>query len=382
MSSRASPPAIPRLDAHQRKTGLLDARFRGFSCPQEGLDEAFLGLVTATYARETMRVFLDRYAAALTDGGSGLVDLLNAWLRSETAFDAFWDPAIGQALSGIQTGDAAAALSPAAILGLRANALGCPGAWSLALPKPMRLQWDRWLLPTADRIAVACDDQAARIRTGLRDAERETLFTRTAEGWHCANAEALSQFGTHDRRINVLSADALTSGGADTLDDSLPVAEHAPPELLRVLRSVIPLQQVGDVRSGSVGDRFGIIYLSLGLNAVTMAESLVHEASHQYLNVLCRLGPVDDGTDTRLYYSPAMRTDRPLGRILVAYHAFANMLLFYRLCGAHRMPDDGYRAREAELVSQVEQLERPLRTNDALTDIGRGLRDPLMERLH
>ena len=163
------------------------------------------------------------------------------------------------------------------------------------------------------------------------------------------------------------------------------LANHCPiylPWVLRALCYVIPLHPA-NVRSGSVGDQFGVIAVSLGQDTMVLGESFVHEASHQYLNLLCRLGPIDDGTDTNLYYSPARQTERPLGKIVTAYHAFANMLQFYRMCRSNGLVGEGdYSQREAELVSQVDQLETPLRSNSALTLIGRSLCDPLIERLN
>lgn len=378
--------------------------FRGFSCPQEGLDEAFLGLVAATYARETTRLFLHRYAVELTCRGDGVVGLLENWLNRDMAFETVWDPAVGNTFRAIQVGKATEAVNHAAALALRISASGLSGEWSLALVEPVRLQWDRWLLPTADGIAVICDGKAACVRTRLGNANHEANFTCTDDGWQADGAETMPQFGTQHKKITVLPAPALAAEGLGAFDDPLPVAKDLPleimgayqetitllteyspiylPWVLRVLRYVIPLHET-DIRSGSVEDQFGLICVSLGLNAVALAESFVHEASHQYLNLLCRLGPIDDGTDTILYYSPIMRKERPLSRIVVAYHAFANMLLLYRLCRANGIADDRYCARrEAELVSQVEQLESPLRTNQALTSIGRGLCDPLIERLH
>jgi len=49
----------------ENEIDFLKSRFRGFSCPQEGLDEAIL-LVAVTPARETTRLFLRRYVAELT----------------------------------------------------------------------------------------------------------------------------------------------------------------------------------------------------------------------------------------------------------------------------------------------------------------------------
>ena len=76
------------------------------------------------------------------------------------------------------------------------------------------------------------------------------------------------------------------------------------------------------------------------------------------------------------------RTDRPLSAIVVASHAFANVLLLYRLCQQSGAPDDGYyAAEEVKLIPQLRELEQVLTRSDTLTDIGRALCDPLMERI-
>ena len=110
---------------------------------------------------------------------------------------------------------------------------------------------------------------------------------------------------------------------------------------------------------------------------------LVHECSHQYYHLLTRLGPVDDGSDTTLAYSPVKNTGRPISMILLAYHAFANVELFYRHCQAAGLEDEGYCANNQEgLKPQLEQLEQALSATDALTELGQALWEPLAERIH
>lgn len=389
----------------ENKKAFLDSRFRGFSCPQEDLDEDFLKLVAATYAREITRLFLDRHGAEIASRGDGLVELLVNWLNQDLGFETVWDPAVSKILRTIQVGEATEPINHAAALALRVSASGLSGEWSLALSKPVRLHWGRWLLPTADRIAVTCDGKGACVRTCLSDANHKANFTCTDDEWETDEAEAMPQFGIQHQKIALLPpASALSAEVLGAFDAPSPRVKDVPPEMigdchetitlltefspiylqwiLRVLRYVIPLHETDDIQSGSAADEFGLISVSVGLKAATLAESFVHEASHQYLNLLCRLGPIDDGTDTDLYYSPVMRSERPLGRIVVAYHAFANILLLYRLFRANSIADDYCARREAELVSYVEQLESPLRSNQALTSIGRGLCNPLIERLH
>lgn len=126
----------------------------------------------------------------------------------------------------------------------------------------------------------------------------------------------------------------------------------------------------------------GIILASWSPNPITIAEMLVHESSHQYFHLLSRVGEAEDGTDVREYFSPAVQRTRRLSRILIGYHAFANVLLFYRALLRDGLAEDPHcRATEARLCDDVEALELPLRGNPALTEIGRDLVQPLMEQL-
>ena len=46
------------------------------------------------------------------------------------------------------------------------------------------------------------------------------------------------------------------------------------------------------------------------------------------ISIFFDAGPVDDGSDTILHYSPLVDRGRPLDRILFAFHACANILGF------------------------------------------------------
>src|SRR5437660_1381825 len=65
----------------------------------------------------------------------------------------------------------------------------------------------------------------------------------------------------------------------------------------------------GIVHSSSYQYRDGLIHASSRSSLMSLAETLVHEASHQYFYLLSRLEPVDDGTDKNLYYSPFAGTE-------------------------------------------------------------------------
>ena len=124
-----------------------------------------------------------------------------------------------------------------------------------------------------------------------------------------------------------------------------------------------------------------MIYMSLAA-PIILAENLVHEASHQYVHLMTRIEVLDDGSDHTLYFSPVTGRERPLAAILVAYHAFANVLLFLNDCIRTGFDGDGYaKARVKEVIPKVEVLESALKDNPALTTVGRALVTFLQGRL-
>ena len=74
-------------------------------------------------------------------------------------------------------------------------------------------------------------------------------------------------------------------------------AAHSPQHLHPVFHAPITIE------SGSVEHYLGLIHLSAHAAPLPVAELLVHEASHQHMNLLTKLGPIDDGSDANTYYS-------------------------------------------------------------------------------
>lgn len=134
--------------------------------------------------------------------------------------------------------------------------------------------------------------------------------------------------------------------------------------------------------SGSYPDRPGVMTCSFPAPTEVLCELLVHEASHQYFHILGRLGDIEDGSDSNLYFSPLRGMTRPLIYILLGYHAVANMLLYQRAClQADSIHASHSEQRVSELHECAEQLEAPLRGTSGLTLLGSSLWEPLAERL-
>ena len=95
---------------------------------------------------------------------------------------------------------------------------------------------------------------------------------------------------------------------------------------------------------------------------------------------------MDDGKDDTLYFSPFRNTGRPIYNILITYHAFANVVLFYRTALAHGLSADETSAlavqeRVKELEEKLQPLEQALQATTSLTPLGLALWEPLRGQL-
>lgn len=380
-----------------------DVRLRGFSCPQEGLDEAFLTCLASEYARSVTRLLLDAYAQPLAAHTTGLAELLREWSDVSRPPHAAWDSSFGDAFSLLQASIPEKVVSVVARIGLHLGARGLPGTWTAALGRSVPLRWGPYLLsPGAENLAVDSDGDVAEIRISDGRAERTIRLTSGEDDWKADGAELLPRFGPqravvlHKNQLALNGFDELVEASVDSIEPQAIatleramgiIANHAPaylPWVERVVHETFLIRpQVKHIQSGSIAKYFGLVHVSATSNATAIAELLVHEASHQYFHLLTLLDPFDDGSDGNLYYSPAVRKERSLARIGVAYHAFANILLMYDACLASNIDDDGYCDRgRVKLAPEVDQLEAPLRGNAAMTAVGRALCEPLIERLH
>lgn len=377
----------------------------GFSCPQEGLNNRLVAAVTAEHARAYARNFIEQFRSELKQNGDGLDALLERAVEFNLDFETTWDLAFSNARLAVLNPSAAAVLPTAAALALRLQRLPIEGRWSLRFKSATPLRWERWILPPAEQITVNATNGELAIVLRRGRSRRPLKFLRGNK--HAAVAgevEALQVARISRRKLMVVTPQAFPATGLQQLPENLSpqpptliaklctaaialLRKHAPAYLGwvdRVVRGIVPLRpETSLIRSGSQFERPGIIEMSVVPDAAAVAEMLVHEASHQYFQILCRMGDVDDGSDTNLYYSPTKEMDRPIRYILLAYHAFANVLLFYRSCISSGAPDGGYCARnEAALRPQLAQLETALRRTKGLTPFGRALWKPLAARIN
>lgn len=388
--------------------GGLESAYTGFSCPYEPFDESFAQMIAGEYARSVLEVFVKRFGGTLARAG-GLDAVFSDLLGTDLPLELAWSSELGNLYGATRLGDEGRGLRAAAAFALMAGARGFPCEWELSLAEPAALFWDDWALPECDVLGAACDGVAARLTLSTSGDQRTIPFKRRADGgsWECeapGQVTRLSMFGSGARRLTLLPGSAaLSSGFFRDPDDAASALETFPPAVMetltsaldllerhiphyfewviRVIRRVVVLHSEQDLlRSGSHENQYGTIHISDNLRVLSIAEMFVHEASHQYLELLRKLGPTVDPAHKRLYYSPVKQCDRPLHKILLAYHAFANVMLYYRELSGHGLADDYFDNTREVLADELRQLELPLVGADAITPIGRALVNPLIER--
>jgi HEXXH motif-containing protein len=395
--------------AQEDGLGGLESAYTGFSCPYEPFDEPFTQMIAGEHARSVLEVFIKQFGGALARSGGGLDAVFSELLATDLPFELAWSSDLGNLYGATRLGEDERGLKAAAAFALMAGARGFPCEWELSLAEPTALLWDDWALPECDVVGAVCDGAVARLTLSTGGGQRTIPFRWRADGrgWECevpGQAARLPAFGSGVRRLTLLPGSAALSSGffrdpndaasaletfspavMETLTSALDLLERHIPHyfewVMRVIRRVVVLHSEQDLlRSGSHENQYGTIHISDNLRVLSVAEMFVHEASHQYLELLRKLGPTVDPSHKGLYYSPVKQCDRPLPKILLAYHAFANVMLYYRELSERGLADDYFDNMRDVLADELRQLELPLVGGDAITPIGRALVNPLIGR--
>lgn len=389
----------------------LTTALDGFAYPQAAhvtaLDE-LVPLIVREYGAGIVGAFLAHSVDELSSASDGMIDYLALWSTAPAGRPAArlgWDYALGDAYRTLHNtgGDP---IGVSASIAMHLGARGCRGAWSVELPVPRRLRWDEFLLPLASRVQVHGDGNQARIDYSGEDAAGTLTLTADGDRWTAVGApdiDELARVNRHGIAFTLLTRDALGMRDyEDLLERARPavdprmhavfdqaidiIAEYVPQYLPWIARTVHQMFLIapkpGRVESGSVEHYLGLVHLSEHPEPLPVAELLAHEATHQYMNVLSKIEPLDDGTDTATYWSPAVQTERPVAKIVAAFHAFGNVLLFYRWCREAGLANRAECERQERLLgSWMADLVPPVRDNPALTRTGNALCRPLLAAL-
>jgi hypothetical protein len=372
------------------------AGYPGFAGPLWSLDENYLGSIVSIYYREYLRLFLEQYGANLEYSSSGLVALIQQAAEDLSAFDIAWNwscAAVREAVVNRVSDDNA--LHSAICLGNHLLSSGFEGEFRASSPHAFSALWQNYLIArSAKSIHARRSGDRAKI---VADATSVTLRL-DSHGWMASEQSALPTAQSQHIKLTLLTPEVACHIGCEQPPElSLPdlrlalekyqgaahlLERHAPDFARwvgRVITFISPIDApVGVMRSGSGRQWPAVAEISFRCDDVAIAEMLVHEATHQYYNILLMVEPVTDGSDRRLYYSPVRKCERPIEMILLAYHAFANVLLYYRACQSSGLQDNGFCSRnEQELLPDLRELQRALESTQSLTEVGESLWRPL-----
>ena len=324
----------------------ISTYLRAFALPGTDFDESFAKELAVAHARETVLRLLQRHSQAFVAAGPTVSETIRLAASGPLEFDDVWCRPIGAAWGNLRSDPA------------------CPAD----LVVPLLADWAARQLHSVD----ANRFPGVRISPGALE-----VHIKYRENFPAGDA---------------MRDDTLSSKEhlfvTQVLHDALDVLDRFAPDyslwVLRLLREIVPLESASDcMRSGSSVAEPGSCHMSFRNGPVALAEMLVHETTHQYYYLITRFGPVDDGTDQQLYYSPAKQCGRPIAYILIAYHAFANVLLFSRQClAAGHKDEDGHLHRNVDtLTGWTETLDEALQKTNALTGCGLALWLPLAREL-
>jgi HEXXH motif-containing protein len=363
----------------------------GFARPDELVPDDQLSVIVGEHAKLVVKRFLTTHAGHLDTRGSGLTDVLRAFVDAEASFAAGWDLSMGRIGMACRGATAPESEAAAAEFALHLHLTGTPGHWECNFESPPRLRLGAAVLPAAANIRVEAGPEFQLVvQTPEGTSERIRVSSPPTRHPQLLSAEAVVSPLFDDEFLDddvSRPLDLVPPETSDAFDAALTLLEKNAPQyrawVTQVIHHIVPLEPRGELQvSGSSDVRPGTVSMTARRRPAELADVMVHEASHQYAFILSRLGPLEDGTDARLYYSPLRDADRPIAGILVAYHALGNMLLATRLMIARGVSDLEYWERnERTIPGQLSILQGHLESTPALTDLGRLLFEPLRESL-
>jgi HEXXH motif-containing protein len=359
-----------------------------FSCPGRSERGGEISTILASNARDYVVGLLRRRGEQIERSSSGLVPLLQSVIDEPSSWDlglAFPWPIVVSGLSGEEPD---AALVAAKVAG-HVHGCGRTSPWRAQFSRPRALRIGRHITPQIAALTVEGD--FIEYQTAAGATTRTTLAAAAGMrslGQVVVDGERrLWLADGEDRDAMQLDGDwPFTSMSLEHRVQELSsavefVRRHAPEYLswfgdaIRVVASWVGGDQV--LKSGSLPGNQGLIYISSPLPVARLAESLVHEAAHQYFQTA---ETVDRFTgmaaDERMYWSPYASTHRHLDRILFAFHAFANVTAFYQQVLRGQI-DDGLRAHSERTLAfhrpNLDTFRGYLESSDELTPAGRAL---------
>lgn len=384
---------------------ITEDAFYWASCPQKPFDNELFEEIAISYWSSVTAKYVQTVAAEIPRHSQLVLDFLQDWFEKNDSitFRQVWDPSFGDQVNRMMFGHTGDPAAPLANIALKLTYHGVPGTWSVKFAKPQTLRFGTFILNEVSSIgcrdtgavSVSCEnsDHSARHEIVLQDGD-----------WQCETLRKMPAFGPKDSPILLLPSSALAEGEfteiKQELLDDIPEASRASfQQTYKVLNQTMPHyaqwfervithvmvlpNQGSTIRSGSIRTIPGAVHMSDSRNVIRLGEMLVHEASHQYYHLALHLMQDHYEEPSNLYYSAVKGRERPLSSVILAYHAFANVILYYDACRKAGLDDqDHYIDRHYDnTVSDVESLSNVINGVSSLSALGHGIVAPLEAQL-
>ncbi|WP_426106427.1 aKG-HExxH-type peptide beta-hydroxylase [Massilia sp. TSP1-1-2] len=322
-----------------------------------------------------------------------------------------WQPEIGAVLACMSANN----VEHAVIHGLFAlHALGVGAHWGHRIAAPLRLSMAGHLFDVDGAFSVqASADQIAIVR---HDSGLEKLVFERQEGnwrlqgerpttlaWKYSAPVFLTQSGFEsvylqsyiepsaddvpemiiDWPVRQLEGDMaqFAARSAPQIAAAMQLLAQTAPYYLPWIKPLFrgmgpgPLVDNNQRQSGSFSWHPGVFSCGFPLSTPFLAEVIVHEMSHQHFMLADAVVPlVKAGRNQEIYFSSFKGKNRNIEKILLTFHAVANMVLFWHdFITNTGDADPANRDQMALMLKHGHGLVKVLRTSDDMTEAGVGM---------
>jgi HEXXH motif-containing protein len=320
---------------------------------------------------------------------AGLLETLSLHAERLQSFEHVWRPSFGALFHVQRTCDPAFLCGAAVEIAIQAHAFGIPGSWSVQFPRPARVVTGprsvEGVVEAAGGHANGRGHVSLTLQTGeIESAEIEPL----PHAWHSGKREpSVTTFGYRTDEDAIDGASTVEPESARHLRNGLRLLDESSPDyavwVRGAVRYVAPLVRQGtNVASWSSLHYPSLVSQTLFDSPLDMAETLVHEASHQRYHLLDSVMPLlKPGGDQEMYWSPIKQCLRPLPMLLLAFHAFGNIaLLFHDLRRHEGLDESAFAYHMSDLRAWLPPMAETLERARRLTAEGSALWSQLYER--
>ncbi len=379
--------------------------YGGYSNALEEFPEEFNLRWAAHLQAGRIAAFLRRSSAQIEATTPGLASMIERGLASlpvdpRAAFDWMWCPEPSLLPLAREPLMPSAPSSRAAALALHFASLGVEGEWQILFDQSSGLRFTRWFFANVIHASLLSDSGNVCLELTNIFGESERLkWQRGPNRWDLVIGSSAPspvidwggteitimplQRGQVTRDADIVPVDAAMEShiraGLELIAETSPAYVEW---VARLLRFIVPLRPIpGMFRNASNPNCCSCVMMTVQPDAPRIAETFVHEVSHQYFDLLESFTPLFNGNETREFWSPPRRENRPLRGILIAHHAFVNCLVYYQLQMAKGMyPPSDFGRTFDELVDWKDQMEAHLGATDGLTAAGEELWRRLRQR--